>query len=353
MSKKPWHERLPFLALIELSRFRKSLRTNNLHDTSQLPDRQKLPQPAPPQDDRHLTARMEDGSYNDPGDPQMGMAGTRFGRNVPLEKAKPDRQRLMSPDPRTISRRLMTRKEFKPATILNVLAAAWIQFENHDWFSHGENDPSKKIPIPLQPDDPWPEDHRPLEIDQTQPDPSQPEGDEQQLPTHINHCTHWWDGSQIYGSTAERVDALRTHSDGKIKIGEDGRLLEDPDLPGIDFTGFSDNWWVGLSLLHTLFTKEHNHICDELKHRNPSWNDQELFDHARLITAALTAKIHTVEWTPGILPHPALRIGMDTNWWGILGQSFKNSVREDRPGRDSERHHWQSPGTRSCSLCHH
>ena len=34
----------------------------------------------------------------------------------------------------------MTRDEFIPATTLNVLAAAWIQFEVHDWFSHGPND---------------------------------------------------------------------------------------------------------------------------------------------------------------------------------------------------------------------
>lgn len=30
----------------------------------------------------------------------------------------------------------MTRKEFIPATTLNLLAAAWIQFQTHDWFVH-------------------------------------------------------------------------------------------------------------------------------------------------------------------------------------------------------------------------
>ena len=25
------------------------------------------------------------------------------------------------------------------------------------------------------------------------------------------------------------------------------------------------NWWVGLTMLHTLFTREHNAICDRLK----------------------------------------------------------------------------------------
>ena len=34
------------------------------------------------------------------------------------------------------------------------------------------------------------------------------------------------------------------------------------------------------------------------------------------------AKIHTVEWTPAILAHPALKIGMNANWWGLLGESL-------------------------------
>jgi hypothetical protein len=111
-------------------------------------------------------------------------------------------------------------------------------------------------------------------------------------------------------------------------MGEDGLLpleeTSDPLHQGIDLTGFNDNWWVGLSLLHTVFAKEHNYLCDELKKRYPDWTDNQLFDKARLINAALTAKIHTVEWTPGILPHPALQIAMNINWWGMLGQQFKN-----------------------------
>ena len=35
------------------------------------------------------------------------------------------------------------------------------------------------------------------------------------------------------------------------------------------------------------------------------------------------AKIHTVEWTPGIIAHPTTAWGMRANWWGILGEGFK------------------------------
>ena len=67
------------------------------------------------------------------------------------------------------------------------------------------------------------------------------------------------------------------------------------DVPG---------FWVGLAMLHTLFTLEHNAICDRLRAEYPTWSDDELFEHARLVNAALLAKIHTVEWTPAIIDHP-------------------------------------------------
>lgn len=328
MAKKPWHERILIGALLELQKFRTNLRKNNLHDTSQLPGADKLPKPQPDPSGRHLTARMDDGSYNDLEHPEMGMVGTRFGRNMPLKEVYPDQGKLLTPNPRVVSRKLLTRDEFKPATILNVLAAAWIQFENHDWFAHGDNEPDKKIEIPLENDDPWPDEHRPMAIKKTLADPTRPDGDTSGPPTFINHVTHWWDASQLYGSTPEKVHQLRSHVDGKLTMGENGLLpvqeTGDELHKQIDLTGFNDNWWVGLSLLHTLFAKEHNYLCDELKKQHPDWNDDQLFDKARLINAALTAKIHTVEWTPGILSHPALQIGMPANWWGLLGQHYKN-----------------------------
>lgn len=323
MAQKPWHKLMTFLALLKLTGFRDALRKNNLHDTSQFPDKGKLPQPAASPDGRHLVARTDDGSYNDLEHPEMGMAGTRFGRNVPVKEVFPDTNNLMNPNPRVISQRLLKRDQFIPATSLNVLAAAWIQFQNHDWFSHGNNKPDDKIEIPLPEGDDWPQEHRPMAVGKTLDDPSRDPNDRSNPPTYINEVTHWWDGSQIYGSNKERVHQLRSHVDGKLTMTENDLLPLDETI-GVDMTGFNDNWWVGLSVLHTLFVKEHNLLCDHLKQIYPDWNDQQLFDHARLINAALMAKIHTVEWTPGILAHPALQIGMNANWWGMLGQNFKN-----------------------------
>lgn len=52
----------------------------------------------------------------------------------------------------------------------------------------------------------------------------------------------------------------------------------------------------------------------------------QIFDKARIVNCALMAKIHTVEWTPAILAHPALRIGMSANWWGIVGETLTKAV---------------------------
>jgi hypothetical protein len=52
----------------------------------------------------------------------------------------------------------------------------------------------------------------------------------------------------------------------------------------------------------------------------------QVFDKARIVNCALMAKIHTVEWTPAILAHPALQIAMSANWWGIVGETLTKVV---------------------------
>src|SRR5262249_1066924 len=85
---------------------------------------------------------------------------------------------------------------------------------------------------------------------------------------------------------------------------------------------FVGNWWIGLSLLHDVFVKEHNAICGMLREANPLWPDDRVFRTAKMINGALMAKIHTVEWTPALLQHPALQIGMNANWWGLATEGI-------------------------------
>ncbi len=307
-----WELPLP-AALLNLRAYRDDLRNYNLYDTRTPAENGG----GAATHDGLPKYRTYDGSHQDPQDPEMGMVGSRFGRNAPSDATAPEQMpQLMSPSPREVSTALLNRDTFKPATSLNVLAACWIQFENHDWFGHGENMPDEFLEVPISDGDGWPDNS--MKIKKTSPDRTRT-WKSGLPPTYVNTVTHWWDGSQIYGSNEERNRELRAGEDGKMQVEQD-RLPNETkaDLDGVDLTGFSDNYWIGLSLLHTLFVKEHNAICDHLKGVNPTWDDEKLFLTARLVNSALMAKIHTVEWTPGILANPVLERAMNSNWYGVL-----------------------------------
>lgn len=245
----------------------------------------------------------------------MGAAGVRFGRNIPLTSIHvPSDSEIMDPNPREISRELLTRDQFKPVGFLNMLAVTWIQFMVHDWVSHGENAPANPFLLPLAANDPF---GKEMIILRTQPDASFTDADRGSgIPVSFqNENSHWWDGSQIYGNNQADQNKLRSFQDGKLLLATNGRLPIDAD--GVEIAGFKRNWWLGLDLMHQLFVQEHNSIADRLKASYPLWNDQQLFDHARLVNVAVMAKIHTVEWTPGILNNPILKQGMDANWYGF------------------------------------
>lgn len=306
-----WDKLPPVLGLPVLSGIRNTLRKENLHDTSSVAS---VPTPEPtPEDQRYLTARTADGTFNDLSNPRMGAAGTRFGRNVPIELTYPEPEpAILSPNPRIVSRELLTRHTFAPATTLNVLAAAWLQFMIRDWFSHGKSPVENPWKLPLKEDDPWHE--NPMIVMRTRPDPTRVPDSDSAAPTYVNTETHWWDGSQIYGSNKQIQNKVRSGVDGKLKLGPNGLIpitTQAMSEPGA---------WLGLALFFNLFTLEHNAICDHLHAAYPSMSDDDLFDKARLINSALLAKIHTVEWTPGILGHPTLQIAMRANWWGIAGE---------------------------------
>jgi hypothetical protein len=126
-----------------------------------------------------------------------------------------------------------------------------------------------------------------------------------------NTASHWWDGSEVYGTTEEKAKALR---DGAYLRLENGYLPE--DVNGFEVTGFNESWWLGLSAMHTLFAREHNAICDALRSAYTTWSDERVYQTARLVLSALIAKIHTVEWTPAILATEAIDQGLHANWYG-------------------------------------
>ncbi len=309
-----WH-RLPVrLGLLNLEAFRHELRLRNLLDTElrEAPPSARPVPPGPPPE-AGLVARSIDGSGNDLSDPRMGSVGTAFGRNLP-----PVRHEDLSeePNPVTVSRELLHREHFQPARTLNVLAAAWIQFQVHDWVNHARHPlgvDDVEVPMPAgstwsnTPDGP-PEDRMRIAGNVGFPDGRpNPMG-----PVFANQASQWWDGSEVYGTDALQSAALREGA--KLRLTSEGYLPE--DTSGQEMTGFNESWWLGLSSLHTVFAREHNLLCDELRAHYRGWSDERTYQTARLIVSALIAKIHTVEWTPAILGTDVIDIGLKANWNG-------------------------------------
>jgi hypothetical protein len=193
----------------------------------------------------------------------MGMKGYRFGRNLAPEWLDDD-SRLLDPNPREISNKLLVRDKFKPAETLNLLAAAWVHFQVHDWYdtvikhytvsssklihmlyrmSHGRDVKGKDyIRIPLPEDDRWRPEVEEMRIPRTIND-SRIDDDPKQHVAYGNEQTHWWDMSQVYGTVEEVNSKLRTYKDGKLFLDKEGLLPTDTD--GMEVTGWKQNWWLG------------------------------------------------------------------------------------------------------------
>ncbi|GGX95534.1 peroxidase [Litchfieldella qijiaojingensis] len=289
---------------------------------------------------RHRTLT---GICNDLRNPLMGSTGTLFARNVEFDETFPDeghseltrarhgdRLDLMTPDPQRISRLLFTREQTQPdrcnqgrglpdhspdahcdyhkAPFFNVLAAFWIQFMTHDWFSHlveGENDRSGLHPagcdlsreeaakLGCRPDDAF---QRSLVAQQAPAKSFEHQDKAYQQRAHRtfrNTVTAWWDASQLYGY--DEVSASRVKRDPD----DPARLLLTP-LPGTDeatgqvylprfstscehaseeeacdrihpvwsnqaATAFPDNWTVGVAFYHNVFAREHNAFVEAFR----------------------------------------------------------------------------------------
>ena len=312
----PWH-RLPVrVSVLNLEAYRHVLRRQNLIDTDPVdapPTARTLP-PCPPEEARW--ARTADGRYNDLSVPAMGAVGSAFGRNL-----APDyRQSFDDPNPVLVSDQLMARERFLPATSLNLLAAAWIQFQVHDWVNHARLPLGRQdVTVPMPGGRTWQNtvDGRPEHLMRIAGNESLAVGSDGSQRLFANAASHWWDASEVYGSDAATTASLR---DGAYLRLDDGYLPE--DASGMEVTGFNESWWLGLSGLHTLFAREHNAVCDELRSHYPRWEPERVYQTARLVVAALIAKIHTVEWTPAILATEAIDLGLKANWNGPPAQDW-------------------------------
>lgn len=363
-----------------------------------------------------MRGRTLTGICNDLKNPGMGSTGQLFARNVQFESTFPDlgndelarnrhgdRLGLLKPDPQVISRTLFSRAQSQPdkcreghglpgdsvdaecdyqkAPFFNVLAAFWIQFMTHDWFSHLEegHNATGMMAVGCAGDAARlgcrPGDRMDTAfIAQAGDPPTFPHEGKERLAraykTTRNTVTAWWDASQLYGYDATSRRRVKRDPADPAKLlmvtvgqraGTGERLgylpvLEasdpmNPQWAGQEATAFPDNWTIGLSFLHNVFAREHNLFVEAFRKqaaisptadsglRNPARPDQvihnadvsadELFEAARLVVAAEIAKIHTTEWTTQLLYDEPLYLGMNANWHGLFrGQSLVQAALE-------------------------
>ncbi len=167
-----------------------------------------------------------------------------------------------------------------------------------------------------------------------------------------NTSNHEIDLCQIYGLTEKTATVLRSKNGGKLHCqtinGEtypaylfDTQSLtvkpEFKDLPHLPqlllligddpaakrkayATGLErGNSSFGYAAISTLFLREHNRICDELFQRNPGWDDERLFQTARMINTVLLLKMVVEDYINHIAGHRLFKLDTSfaeqQNWY--------------------------------------
>lgn len=133
----------------------------------------------------------------------------------------------------------------------------------------------------------------------------------------LNEITGWIDASNVYGSDVDRSTALRTN-DGSGKLRTSAGDLLPFNEPGLSNAGGASaeffvagdvraNEQLGLTVMHTLFVREHNRLAEEIAARDPGLSSDEIYQRARRIVGAQMQVITYQEFLPVLLGPNALR----------------------------------------------
>ena len=194
---------------------------------------------------------------------------------------------------------------------------AWGQFLDHDLSLTATATPRERFSIPVPTGDPSfdPAGTGAMTISMSRsafdPATGTAAGNPRQ---QVNSITAFIDGSQVYGSDATRAAALREFSGGRMKTSA-GNLLPFntaglPNANDAHVVADSQLFLAGdvranenpeLIAVQTLFVREHNRIAAAAAAKNPSWTDEQLYQHARRIVIAELQKITYDEFLPALL----------------------------------------------------
>lgn len=269
--------------------------------------------------------RTIDGSGNNLANPTWGAAGIDLLRMAPPAYADgvwmpagPSR-----PSARHISNLLSAQSASVPdERSLSSMAWQWGQFIDHDIdLTDTQGAGGETMPIPVPTGDPF---FDPMATGTANiqfsrsvfnPATGLGPGNPRQQP---NAITAFIDGSMVYGSDATRAAALRAGVGGRLAVTPHatGDLLpfNTAGLPNAGGTGANlflagdvrANEQAGLTAMHTLFVREHNHWADQIAAANPTWSDEQVYQRARKIVGAEIQAITYNEWLPALLGGAAL-----------------------------------------------
>ena len=128
----------------------------------------------------------------------------------------------------------------------------------------------------------------------------------------VNQITAWIDGSNVYGSDEPEARKLRLLGGGRLRV----TRVKGRDLLPLNPSECSDdqrrrycfsagdlrcNEQLELTVVHTVWMREHNRLAGELQNLNPDWSDEELYQEARKIVIAQLQHITYKEWLPLVL----------------------------------------------------
>jgi hypothetical protein len=229
-------------------------------------------------------------------------------------------------NPREISNIVYAQDENIPDNIgLSDYNFAWGQFIDHD-IALTHNHETERLDIKVPKYDPWMDPLGSGEViipmSRSSYDPTT--GTSPNNPRRFNnHITAFIDASTVYGSDEERMRWLRTFEEGKLKVSE-GNLLPyntydgeydspiDPHAPEMDHPVVPEDgkWFIAgdsrcnenpwLTTIHTLFVREHNRLCDEIRADHPNWVDDQIYHKARRMVIGYIESIVYYEWLPAM-----------------------------------------------------
>lgn len=131
-----------------------------------------------------------------------------------------------------------------------------------------------------------------------------------------NEITSWIDGSMVYGSSDERTAALRDPDNAHLLATSDGNLLPF-NTAGLSNANIGSdvlflagdvrvNEQVGLTVMHTLFVREHNRMAQIIMNDNPTADPEDVFETARRLLVGKIQHITYSEWLPALIGADAI-----------------------------------------------